>query len=213
MTITIHAVTGSPFARAVLTTAIEKRAPYRHAPMAPGAHRSPAHLARQPFGRIPAIEHDGFWLYETQAILRYLDRVFPEPALTPLDPRQAARMDQVMNINDWYVFRTIGIGVVFNRLIAPKIGMASSEDAVAAALPDSRTCVEVLDAMLGDQPYIAGEALTLADLHLGPHLDLFAQTPEGAQMLADTRLLAWLERLRARPSFEITTWDRLAAAA
>ncbi len=42
--------------------------------------QSAEHLARHPFGRVPVLEHDGFMLYETQAILRYLDRVLPQPA-------------------------------------------------------------------------------------------------------------------------------------
>ncbi len=46
------------------------------------------------------LEHEGFTLYESQAILRYLDRVLPAQVLTPADPKAAARMDQAMNIND-----------------------------------------------------------------------------------------------------------------
>jgi len=53
---------------------------------------------------VPVLEHDGFVLYETAAILRYLDRVLPDPRLTPADARRAARMDQLMSINDWYLF-------------------------------------------------------------------------------------------------------------
>jgi glutathione S-transferase len=63
----VHSVPGSPFGRAVLAILEEKGAPYRLAPLAPGAHRSPEHLARHPFGRVPALEHGGFSLYETQA--------------------------------------------------------------------------------------------------------------------------------------------------
>jgi glutathione S-transferase len=48
-----------------------------------GAHKTPEHLARHPFGRVPAFEHDGFKLYETSAITRYLDAVLPGPAPTP----------------------------------------------------------------------------------------------------------------------------------
>jgi len=118
---TVHTVPGSPFARAVLATLEEKGARYRLAPLAPNASKSPEHLARHPFGRVPAFEHDGFALYETQAILRYLDRVLPQPALTPADPRRAARMDQVMNINDWYLFHGVGNVIVFHRVIAPQL--------------------------------------------------------------------------------------------
>ena len=78
----------------------EKSAPYSLSPVAPGTFRAELHLARHPFGRVPVLEHDGFRLYETQAILRYLDRVQPDPPLTPADPRQTARMDQVMSVND-----------------------------------------------------------------------------------------------------------------
>ena len=55
--------------------------------MAPGTFRSSEHLARHPFGRVPVLEHDAFSLYESQAILRSLDRVLPTPALTPVDPK------------------------------------------------------------------------------------------------------------------------------
>src|SRR5712664_1206738 len=103
----VHTIPGSPFARAVFATLEEKSAPYRIAPVAPGSHKSPEHLARHPFGRVPVLEHDGLVLYETAAILRYLDRVLPDPRLTPADARRAARMDQLMNINDWYLFQAL----------------------------------------------------------------------------------------------------------
>ena len=66
----VHSVPGSPFGRSVLATLEEKGAPYRLAPVVPGTHRSEPHISRHPFGRVPVLEHDGFMLYETQAILR-----------------------------------------------------------------------------------------------------------------------------------------------
>src|SRR5207237_9958983 len=71
----VHSMPGSPFGRTVLAALEEKGARYRLAPLTAGASKSPEHLARHRFGRIPVLEHDGFSLYETQAILRYLDRV------------------------------------------------------------------------------------------------------------------------------------------
>ncbi len=96
----VHSVPGSPYGRAVLATLEEKGADYRLAPLAPGATKSEPHASRHPFGRVPVLEHDGFMLYESQAILRCLDRVLPAQVLTPADPKAAARMDQAMNIND-----------------------------------------------------------------------------------------------------------------
>ncbi len=214
MSVTIvRGIPGSPYMRAVLMTLLEKNAPYRLEPLGPGQHKSPDYLAKHPFGRVPVIEQDGFVLYETQAILRYLDRTLPTPAFTPADPRAAARMDQAMNINDWYLFRIIGVPVVFNRVVAPRIGMPVSEAAVAAGLPDAQACFKSIDAFLGDRPYMAGDAVTLADLIMAPHVDMLDDCAEGQAMLAGTRLADWLERMRARPSMAATTWDRLLAAA
>ena len=127
----VHSVPGSPFGRSVLIALEEKAAAYHLAALAPGEAKSPAHLARHPFGRVPALAHDGFVLYETQAILRYLDRVLPEPALTPADARQAARMDQVMNISDWYFFQGVCNVILFQRIIGPQFfGTVTDEAAI-----------------------------------------------------------------------------------
>jgi glutathione S-transferase len=124
----VHSVPGSPFGRAVMAVLEEKGASYRFAPVAPGTFRSPEHLARHPFGRVPVLEHDGFTLYESQAILRYLDRVLPVPVLTPVEPKRIARMDQVMNVNDWYLFQGVGNVIGYHRVIAPRLlGLAPDE--------------------------------------------------------------------------------------
>jgi len=207
----VHSVPGSPFGRAVLATLEEKGAPYRLAPLPPGSSKSPEHLARHPFGRVPVLEHDGFVLYETQAILRYLDRVLPQPSLTPADPRQAARMDQVMNISDWYLFQGVCNVIGFQRVIAPRfMGLAPDEAAIETAMPKARTVFAELSRLLGEQPFIAGDALTLADLQTAPQLGFLSVTPEW-QTLTEPHpnLAAWIERLEARPSFQATTWQRL----
>ena len=70
----IHSVPGSPYGRAVCVAMEEKGARYRLVPVVPGTLRAPEHLARHPFGKVPVLSHGGFRLYETQAILRYIDR-------------------------------------------------------------------------------------------------------------------------------------------
>ena len=92
--IVIHGIPGSPYVRKPLLVCEEKGAAYRLAamPFGANAHKQPEYLALHPFGRLPAIEHGDFKLYEAQAIGRYIDRAFEGPSLTPTDPRQAARM-------------------------------------------------------------------------------------------------------------------------
>jgi glutathione S-transferase len=203
--ITVYGVPGSPFLRAVEMGLREKGAAYRLEVLGPGEAKSEAHLKRHPFGRIPAFEHGDFQLYESQAILRYLDDIFPEPPLEPSEPRAAARMNQIIGINDWYLFPKVAVEIVGKRIIAPVFrGVPVDEAAVAAAVPLARTCFAELDRLLGSQPFHAGERLSIADLMLAPQLDFLAATPEGKSLLAGTRLEAWLRRMNARPSMIAT---------
>ncbi|MGJ4925988.1 glutathione S-transferase family protein [Bradyrhizobium sp. HKCCYLS2038] len=211
----VHSVPGSPFGRSVLIALEEKGASYRLAAMAPGEAKNPAHLARHPFGRVPALEHEGFMLYETQAIVRYLDRLLPEPLLTPDDVKRAARMDQVMNISDWYLFQGVCNVIVFQRIVGPQFfGTTPDEAVIERAMPQARTVVAELSQLLGEQPFMAGDQLSLADLQAAPQASFLALTPEWATLTAaHPNLVAWIERLEARPSFQATTMDQLVARA
>jgi glutathione S-transferase len=211
----LHSIPGSPFGRSVLIALEEKGARYTLAPVKAGDHKQEPYISLQPFGRIPAFEHDGFKLYETQAILRYLDRALPNPALTPSDPKLAARMDQVLNICDWYLFQGVNDVIGFQRVVGPRVmGMTPDEAAIAAAMPKAHIVFNELSRLLGDQPYFAGDKISLADLHIVPQFDFLSQTPEWTSLTASNpNLVAWLSRLNERASVKATTWDRVAELA
>ena len=205
MSITVYGIPGSPFLRSVEITLKEKDIPYHLHALVPGEHKEPEHLARHPFGRIPAFEHDGFALYETQAIIRYLDETFPNPPLAPGNPRDRARMNQVIGIIEWYFFPKAAAPIAFNRIIGPKLlGLATDEAAIAEAMPMARTCFDELDRLLGEQSYFGGARISIADIMLGAQLDLLSDTPEGAELVDGTRLEPWLKRMTSRPSFAAT---------
>jgi glutathione S-transferase len=211
----IHSIPDSPFGRAVLVALEEKGAPYRLAPVAPGTFRTPEHLARHPFGRVPVMDHGDFSLYECAAILRYLDRILPEPRLTPANPQAAARMDLLMNVNDWYLFQGVTNVIAFQRIVGPRLlGLTPDEGAIAAAMPKAHTVFDELARQLSDKAYFVGDSVTLADVHLAPQLDFFAETPEWEPLTAkNTSLRTWLDRMKARPSMAATTWEQVAAMA
>jgi glutathione S-transferase len=199
----------------VFATLEEKRARYQLAPLAPADAKSERHISRHPFGRVPVLEHDGFWLYETQAILRYLDRTVPTPALTPTEARAAARMDQVMNICDWYLFQGVSNVIGFQRIVRPRLlGQPADEAAVAQAMPRAHVVISELSRLLGDGPYFGGDTFSLADLLVAPQLDFLSETPEWRPLTAAVQnLVDWPARATARESFKATTWERIAALA
>lgn len=211
----VHSIPGSPFGRAVLAVLHEKHATCVFAPVAPQALKSEPHISRHPFGRIPVLDDGEFRLYETAAILRYLDRVLPTPALTPADPKDAGRMDQAMNISDWYLFQGVGNVIAFQRVVGPKIfGMTPDEAAISAAMPKAHQVFAELSRLLGDQAFIAGDRVSLADFMLAAQLDFFAETPEWKPLTENrANLSEWLGRMNARPSMAATTWAEVAALA
>lgn len=204
--IIVHGIPGSPFLRSVEIVLKEKGADYRLQAIAPGESKTPEYLERHhPFGRIPAFEHDGFKLYETQAIIRYLDEIFPNPPLTPGNPERRARMNQIIGIIEWYFFPKAAAPIAFQRIIGPVLlGLPTDEAPIADAMPMAQTCFAEFERLLGDKPYLTGDTPTLADFMLAAQLDLLSETPEGQQLLAGTGLEKWLQRMLARPSMQAT---------
>ena len=115
-----------------------------------------------------------------------------------------------MGITDWYVMRQVSIPITRNRVVAPRVKRPVDENEIVGANPDARICIAEIARLLDGHQWMAGEAISLADLLLAPHLSMFAQAPEGAQILQEhENLRGWLARIEARPSMKATSWDRL----
>jgi glutathione S-transferase len=199
----VHGARYSVYVRSVLLALIEKGVAHDVVEVdvfAPGGP-PPEHLARHPFGKIPAFVHGDFSLYETPAILRYVDEAFPGTALQPVDVRERARMMQAIGILDSYAYRCWLWDIYVERISIPKRGGAVDEAKIAAALPRAEKAASALADVLGDRPFFAGAALSLADLHAAPMVGYFEKAPEGAALLARMPTLgAWWRRVRQRPS-------------
>ena len=193
----------STFARTVRLALEEKGADYDivEVDILTGAHQTPEHLARHPFGKVPAFEHDGFALYETDAIARYVNQAFDGPDLEPGDARARARMNQAMGVIGGYGYPAM-IGAIFiQRAVMPLLGNEADEAAIEDALPRARTTIAALESLNGGQSYLVGDSLSLADLALVPVYDYLSQTPEGEKLLDEApSLRAWWARIKDRPS-------------
>jgi glutathione S-transferase len=198
----------SVYVRIVRLALAEKGVTYRIEEIdifAPGGPPADYLARRHPFGRIPAFEHDGFRLYETGAIARYVDEAFAGPALQPSAPRGRARMNQIVSVLDNYAYRTLVWDIFVERVRAPAQGRQADEAKIAAALPKARICLAALSELMGENPYLAGPNLTLADLHAAPMLIYFHMAAEGVRLLGETpSLAAWLERMAGRSSSRAT---------
>ncbi len=89
----------SPYAFSVFVALEEKKLPYTITPMPldKKAHHAPAYRAGSMTGRVPAIDHDGFWLAESSAIVEYLEDAFPERRVLPADIKERARARMVLH--------------------------------------------------------------------------------------------------------------------
>ena len=171
-----------------------------------GAHREEPHLSRQPFAKVPAFEHDGFALYETQAIIRYVDERFAGTPLQPEDVHEWSRMNQIMGIVDAYAWPSIAGTILCNRVLVPRfLGGTPDEAAIAAALPRARLCLSEIDRLMGDNRFLAADFVTLADLMVVPLLYFFSRVPDGrAPMSEHSKLKNWMLHMEARQSFQVT---------
>ena len=159
----------STYVRTVRMAFEEKPAQYERVDVSviQGEVKQPAHLARNPFGTVPAFEHDGFKFYETSAIVRYIDQVFPGTKLTPDDARDRARMNQIISIVDYHAYTTIIWKIVLHRVLPQLVG-GTDESVIAAGVPKAELCLKEFNRIKGGSKFLAGDQVSLADLYVAP---------------------------------------------
>ena len=157
--------------------------------------------------------HGDFYLYETGAISRYIDETFPGTALQPSVSAQRARMNQIISMLDCYTYRPMVWDVYVQRIVVVGGGGQADENLVAAALPTLQKVLQQLDQLRDEHEFLAGESISLADLHAYPMLRYFIETPEGEAMLESfPRLQQWMQQMQARPSARATSFHTTAEA-
>jgi glutathione S-transferase len=168
-----------------------------------GEHRRPAHLAKHPFGKIPVLEHDRFRVYESRAIVRYLDAVLEGPRLSPAGPEARARMEQWMSVDQSYVSPHIS-ALVREHIVKKMIGETADASVVRQARAELEQALDPIDAALRESTHLAGEDFSLADVSLMPYVASLGLL--GCEDLLSGRpgLAAWWARAQARPSWRAT---------
>ena len=161
-----------------------------------GVNKTPEYLKMNPTGLVPTIEDDGFVLWESHTIVRYLAAKHGAGKLAPADLRRRAEAERWM---DWtYTFQRELQRPLFWALVRTP-PEKRDPDAIEAA---RKTCAELLripERYLAERPFLAGEALTIGDIPLGCHVQLWLRLP--IERPAQPHLTAWFERLCARPAY------------
>ena len=206
MSLVLHGYRYSVYNRIARLALAEKGVAYDRVEVNPFSPEMPAaYLALHPFGRVPTLVHDGFVLYETGAISRYVDRAFPGPALQPGGTRELARMDQIIGVVDSYGYWPLVRQVFSQRVFRPRVGQPTDDAEVARGLAGAARALAALEDLASSGTFLLGATPSLADLHLGAMIAYFAAAPEGAAMLGRHRRLAgWWDRLKMRPSMAAT---------
>lgn len=197
----------STYVRTVRLALEEKPASYEliDVAMLKGAHQEPNFLTRSPFGKVPAFSHDGFDVYETDAILRYIDQAIPGQPLQPMDAQPRARMNQIVGIVDSFAYPNMISRIVMHRLVRPMLGEQPDEATIKSGIPTAEICLAEFDRLMGANKFLAGDKISLADLFVAPIYHYLALTPEGESMLKPhARLRAWWDQMKARNSVATT---------
>ena len=165
-----------------------------------------------PFGKVPTFRHGEFTLFETIAIMRYVDEAFEGPSLQPETASERAVMDQWMSaVNDVYYDAMIR-RLVLERLAPMIFERDPDEQKIKSALPDIEHQLDVLDSRFEASAYLANENVTLADILLIPIVFTVAMTPEGDDFVNNRPNLArWQKGMASRTSLIETmppfSWD------
>jgi glutathione S-transferase len=193
-----HSMPDSAYLWTAMHVADEKGVAYAFVPL---TYRSPEHLRLHPFGKMPVFKHGEAVLYETIAIAHYLDKAFDGPSLQPPTALGQAHMLRWISIVNAYVFPTMN-RFTKERLVKPIWGIEPDEAFLASAPEALALQVSLMEAALSATAFLAGDAITLADSFLLPHLLFFGLTEESAHLLADaTNLRRWLAAMCKRPSY------------
>jgi len=206
VTVVLHGYRYSVYLRIVRMALLEKGVAWTHVEVDPFDETIPAdYLALNPFGRVPTLVHDGFVLYETTAITRYVDEGFSGPTLQPDAPHDRARMTQIIAILDAYGYWPMVRQVFSPRVFNAARGRVADEAVVAEGLARSHTVLAALEKLVAGGPFAVGARLSLADLHLAAMFAYFAAAPEGAAAIAEHgRLATWWHDARRLKSLVAT---------
>lgn len=162
-------------------------------------------LQMNPFGRVPVLEREAFVLYETAAILEFLEGVAPSPVFMPGTPEAAARMRQIIGIVDSQAYPVLVRQVYSHAVFRPFMGVDGDQTIIDAGLAGAVRVLAALENIAREGFQLRPGQVSIADFHLAPMIAAFAQAPQGRALVQDhPSLAAWFDDISGRASFVAT---------
>ncbi len=192
----------SPFVRKTRIALAEKGLAYEHDPLAPFG-LSAEYKRKHPLAKIPLLEVDGRPLPDSSAICAYLEKIQPQPALYPSDPFDYARAIWFEEFADTGLLAG-AIPFFSQRVIGPLIFKRPADESLVekAANETLPPLFDYLEQELGDNDYLVGNRFSIADLSVGSILVNYRHGEGEIDPKRWPRLVAYVERVHARPSFK-----------
>ncbi|KMO29615.1 glutathione S-transferase family protein [Methylobacterium aquaticum] len=190
----------SPYVRKVLVVLAEKGVEVQHVPLR-FHDPDPRFRAASPFGKIPALEDEGFFLADSSAIIQYLDRKHPEPAMLPREARDLGRAIWFDELGDTELFPVL-IKPFVQRFLRPQLMNQPCDEAVVARCMTEELprLFDYLDGQV-DGPFLVGGAFSLADISVATGFHNLHLAGEAVDPERWPRLASYVTGILERPSF------------
>lgn len=159
--------------------------------------------ARHPYGQVPILEHDRYRLFETAAIIRYLDEYATgRRLLQPVKPQTVGRMVQIQSMIDQQGYLPMVRQLFAHRVFRPFENEIPDEQQIIQGIEGTQKFLAALDSLIDTTPYLCSNRISLADLHLAPMIDYMQLAPEGQSLLANCpKVQTWWRMIEQRPLF------------
>ena len=189
----------STFARRVRVALLEKNISCEmiELNLPAGQQKEDWYTALNPYSKVPMLVEGDLTLYESAAILTYLEATHPTPALVPEDAAGRALVDMHVRLCDAHVGRYAG-AILFPKRFLPEANW--DRQAMEAARKEIDRHLAVIERELGDRDYLVRDSFTLADIAYLPFLHFLTLM----EVSVGPRVRAWAERVLARPSARAT---------
>ncbi len=184
--IQLYGFEGSTYVRSASIACRELGLEYELLPLEFG---KPSHLALHPFGKMPILQHGSQQIYETPAILSYLNDLAEKGELVPDEALKRARMWQAISLCIDYAYPVL-------------VKATFADDINTIDTAPAERCLDAIDALMEPGAFLVADRLSLADLVFEPMLSHYLKTVPTAseQLVRRPRLAKWHQRMRARPA-------------